>query len=65
METVMTKSYWEENYRREYRRRLHKKQEKICKRIVGLIISTGVFYGIMCLIAIIADALCNISFGFI
>ena len=60
IETVMTKEYWEKNYLREYRRELRESFVSTCKRILGLIIGTGVFYGAMCIIAIVVETLCNI-----
>lgn len=64
--TVMTREDWEKQYLREYRQELREEFVSKCKGILALIIATVVFYGAMCIIAMIANAFCNASFfGFI
>ena len=55
METVMTRREWEKTYLKNYKRKLR-------KGIIKLAIATGIFYGAFAIIALIVDALCNISF---
>ena len=71
IETVMTREYWERNYRREYRRHLREYFVEtimsICKAILSVIIVIlGAFsiYGAMAIIAIIVESLCNMDFLF-
>ena len=49
----MTRKEWERNYKKEYKRRLQ-------KNFLKMIIATAVFYGIMCIIGIVVETLCNI-----
>ena len=62
IETVMTREYWERNYRREYRRELRESMVDTCKGIAGFIIGTLITYKILELLVYIIEAIFNINF---
>lgn len=57
METVMTREYWEKNYRREYRRELRESYVSTCKGILGVIVGAYAVYKFLCIMAIVTEVI--------